>query len=93
MRPYPNRTPRPTSLWAGASLACGLAGFFILQPVGGVLAIVFAVVADREIQESNGYMRGRTLAHWGMACGVAGLAFFALLALPAIIMLVPVAHR
>jgi len=34
MRPYPDRTSRPTSLWAGASLACGLAGFFIIQPVG-----------------------------------------------------------
>lgn len=93
MRPYPDRTPRPTSLWAGASLVCGLVGFFILQPVGWVLAVVFAVVANREIQESNGYVRGRALANWGMACGVAGLAFFALIALSSVLTFIQLAHR
>lgn len=91
MRRYPYLTPRPTSLWAGASLACGLAGFFILQPVGWVLAVVFAVIANREIQESNGYIRGRTLANWGMACGVAGLAFFAWIALAAVLTIIQLA--
>jgi len=93
MRRYPYLTPRPTSLWAGASLACGLAGFFILQPVGWVLAVVFALVANREIQESNGYIRGRTLANWGMACGIAGLAFFALIALSAVMTLIQLARH
>ena len=93
MRRYPYLTPRPTSLWAGASLACGLAGFFILQPVGWVLAVVFAVVANREIQESNGYIRGRTLANWGMASGIAGLAFCAWLALAAVLTIIQLARH
>lgn len=93
MRPYPDRTSRPTSLWAGASLACGLAGFFILQPVGWVLAVVFAVVANREIEESRGYIRGRTLASWGMACGVAGLAFFGLIAIASVLTFIQLARH
>ena len=52
-----------------------------------------AVVANRGIQESHGYIRGRTLANWGMACGIGGLAFFAWLALAAVLTLIQLAHH
>lgn len=78
--PTPHAATR-TSGWAAASLACALANFVVLPVVGAVLAIVFDIVAIREIDASGGQLRGRGMVEWALPIGIAGLVLYAALTL------------
>lgn len=69
--PYP--TPRSSGT-NGMAIASFVLGLVWLWGVGGVLAVVFGVIAKRQIDESGGTQSGRGLAIAGIVLGVVGLA-------------------
>ena len=53
------RPPRPRSAGrASAALACAIVGVFICGPILGIVALVLAGRAQREIDSSNGRLGG-----------------------------------
>ena len=63
---YP-ATPRTSGL-AIASLVLGLIP--VVPFIGSILAIVFGIIALRQIDESRGTQRGRGMAIWGIVLGL-----------------------
>jgi hypothetical protein len=59
--------------WAIASLVLGIAAFLVLPIVGGILAIVFAGLAKRDIHRSGGTVGGSGLATAGLTLGIIGV--------------------
>jgi hypothetical protein len=77
--PYP-QAPRNEPL-AIAGLVCGIASIPLLVAcglgiVGGVLGIVFGLIAMRRIRDANGALTGRGMALAGAICGGVGVALF-----------------
>lgn len=76
--------PRPpvtkTSGWAVSSLVLGVLSFMCLPLLGGILAIVFALVARSRIRDSRGEQGGGGFATAGLALGIVNLAVLLALA-------------
>ncbi|WP_322922384.1 DUF4190 domain-containing protein [Paenibacillus campi] len=79
--PYGQHNPydpyRPNSGKAIAALVlgiCSIASLFFLPGVGaiiGILAIIFAILAFKELQRSH--LNGKNMAVGGLVCGIIGL--------------------
>jgi hypothetical protein len=70
--PPPPEAPRhvETSGKAVASLVLGITGGL---GVGSILAIIYGRKAKKEIAQSNGWLKGKLLAAWGVALGWIGV--------------------
>jgi hypothetical protein len=79
------RAPRPRATGkATGSMVCGIVGLFVCGPVLGVVAIVLAIQARREIDLSHGRVGGDGMATTGFILGIIDVAlFFILLAIVA----------
>lgn len=73
--------------WAVASLVLGICGLLLVAPfIGGILAVVFGVIARHDIRKSSGRLVGTGIANWGIGLGIAGLAIPVI----ALLVLIPV---
>jgi hypothetical protein len=71
MAGYPPVAPSPSiNVFAIASLVLSLIGIPI---AGSILAIVFGVIAKRQIKETPGGQGGDRMASWGIALGCLGV--------------------
>ncbi|GAC15567.1 DUF4190 domain-containing protein [Aliiglaciecola lipolytica] len=59
-----------TSTWAILSLVFGILGLLIF---GSLLGVIFGHVARSKIQHSNGKLKGKTMAMWGLCLGYLGI--------------------
>jgi uncharacterized membrane protein len=75
---YPSTTP-PTNTMAVISLATGIASWFVLPLVGGVVAVVTGHIAKKEIRQTG--QQGDGLATVGLVLGYLHLAVVALVIL------------
>lgn len=77
--------PRTAGKATGA-LVVALAGFLVCAPLGGVIALILAASAAREIRASNGQLTGEGLVTAARIIGAIGVAVgvLALLAILAI---------
>lgn len=67
--------PRPGLSWAAlGAVACGIANFVILYPVGAILALLLGYGAKRTIARSGGVQTGLRVAWLGILLGWVGLA-------------------
>jgi hypothetical protein len=74
------RAPRPRATGkATASMVCGIVGLFLCGPVLGVIAIVFAIQARREIDLANGRVGGDGMATAGFILGIIDVALWLIL--------------
>lgn len=73
--PYGSQ-PQRTNGKATTALVLGILGVFPCCSIFifGIAAIVFGVIAQNEIAQSNGTQKGQGLARWGFWLGVAGVA-------------------
>lgn len=83
--PTPTYTPTAvtdsgTGTWAtnsvttnGFAVASLVLGLLWISGVGSILALVFGYMAKGQIDESDGWQRGRGMAVWGIALGWIGL--------------------
>ena len=65
----PPMTPKTSGL-AIASLVCGLVWVY---GVTSILAIIFSVIAKKNIRESNGWVTGGGMATAGLVLGIVGV--------------------
>lgn len=65
--------------WNGFAIASMVLGIVWVYGVGSVLALIFGVIAYRQIQRSNGTQRGKGMAIAGIALGGVGLVGTALM--------------
>jgi len=72
--PYPPVT-QGTSGKATASMVLGICSIAVCPIIPGVLAIIFGIMAKREIDENPG-MEGRGQAQAGVILGIVGLALW-----------------
>ncbi|MBN2168601.1 MAG: DUF4190 domain-containing protein [Actinobacteria bacterium] len=79
---------RKTSGWAVVSLVVGALSFLFFPVLGSILAIVFAIIAKKEIKEGNGGISGSGMATAGLVLGIIGLVIPLIL----VIIAVPVFH-
>ncbi|MBN1289134.1 MAG: DUF4190 domain-containing protein, partial [Actinobacteria bacterium] len=79
---------RKRSVWAAVSLAAGVLGFLFFPILGSILAIVFSIIAKKEIKESGGGVSGSGMATAGLVLGIIGLVIPIILVLIA----VPIFH-
>jgi hypothetical protein len=80
-----------TSGKAIASLILGIAGFVILPVVGPIVAIVFGVLAKREIASRSG-LGGEGMATAGIVLGSIGIALVAIVVFMIILALGSMSH-
>lgn len=67
--------PRPGLSWGAlGAVACGIANFVILYPVGAILALILGYGAKRTILRSDGVQTGLKVAWLGILLGWVGLA-------------------
>jgi len=69
--PYPPQPPARNNGLAIASLVLGITWIWC---IGSVLAIIFGIVAHRQIRESNGTQTGGGMATAGIVLGWLGIA-------------------
>jgi len=77
----PHRTHAPAEAWAEqetsgkavAALVLGIVSYFFLGPLTAILAIILGVMARRDIEQSDGALRGRGMASWGLWLGVVNI--------------------
>jgi hypothetical protein len=74
--PYGYQAIPTTNGWAVASFVCSF--FFWLVGAGSVLAIIFGLMARRQVGESNGAQKGNDLALAGIILGFIGVLFWVL---------------
>lgn len=84
---YPSQPP--TAGKATAALVVAVAGFFVCAPLGGIIALILAGSAAREIKASNGQLGGEGLVTAARIIGWIGVAvgMLAVLAIVAIVFL------
>lgn len=70
---------KKTSGLAIASLVLGICGFFIIPVIGGILSIIFAALAKKDIRTSEGRLGGQGLANAGLALGIVGIVIWVIL--------------
>lgn len=70
--------------WAMASLIAGVIGLLFIPVLGSILAIVFAIIAKKEIKDGNGRLTGSGLATGGLVLGIIGVV------LPLIVVIVAI---
>jgi len=68
---YP--VPRRTSGMAIASLVISIVGFFMCFFIFQIVAVIFGILAKKEISESQGMVEGDGLAVGGIVIGIVGL--------------------
>lgn len=71
---YPGPMAPPTSGWAIASLATGIASYFIVPFIGAIAAIIFGHIALNEIKAAQGRIEGRGMAVTGLVLGYVHIA-------------------
>jgi hypothetical protein len=88
--PPPPEPPRTSSL-AVASLATGIAAWFIFPIGGAIAAVVTGYLAQNEIRESNGRLTGSAFATAGLVLGWVqiGLAIIAAIIIGALVASLP----
>ncbi len=62
-----------TSGWAVASLIFGIGALSFAPVLGAIFAILFALIARRDIERSEGYLRGGLCAAAGLTLGIVGI--------------------
>lgn len=72
---------------AVVSLACGIAGWFLMPVICPILAIVFGIRAKRAIRQSHGTLTGGGMANVGLILGIAHFVFIAVGLLIALVVL------
>lgn len=68
-RYYPPPQPRQTSALALASLATGIAAWFIFPVIGAIAAVITGFLAQDEIRRSQGRLGGNVFATAGLVLG------------------------
>ena len=68
---------------SGLAIASLVLGILWLYGVGSVLAIIFAAVAKKNINQSNGWVTGGGMATAGLVLGIIGTAVVALIIIAA----------
>jgi hypothetical protein len=76
---YP--APPQTDSGAIAALIVAIVGFFICQPVGGVVGLILALNAERRIKESGGRLTGLDQARIAKVIAIVELALVVLVVL------------
>jgi hypothetical protein len=76
---YPGYAPAPTPRTSGKAIAALVLGLVWVYGITSVLAIVFAVLARREIRDSNGWVTGGGMATAGLVLGIVGVVGIAVL--------------
>lgn len=84
-----------TSTLAIASLACGIASFFVCGIVLGPVAIVLGAKAKKEINNSNppGSLQGSGMARAGLICGIISTVLWVIVVIIVIIIWIVAATR
>jgi Domain of unknown function (DUF4190) len=77
--PVPYPAAAPTNTMAVISLATGIASWFVLPLVGGVVAVITGHMAKKEIRQTG--QQGDSLATIGLVLGYLHLAVVALVVL------------
>jgi hypothetical protein len=70
---YPPVPPPPTPRVSGKAITALVLGIVWVYGITSVLAIVFAVLARRDIRESNGWVTGGGMATAGLVLGIIGV--------------------
>ena len=75
---YPGYQPPPHRPYNGFAIASLVLGITWVWWIGSLLAVIFGWIARRQIDESNGWERGRGMATAGLVLGLVWLALLAL---------------
>lgn len=67
------RVKQKTSGWAVASLILGIGAFTFAPILGALLAVLFALIARRDIERSEGFLKGSSCAAAGLTLGILGI--------------------
>jgi hypothetical protein len=70
--------PAVTAGKATGALVCGIVGLFCFGVILGPVAIYLGSTAKREIQQSNGRLKGSGMATAGMVLGIIAVVVFVL---------------
>src|SRR5215217_8050230 len=70
---HPGYSPPPRPSTSGKAIASLVLGIVWVYGITSVLAIVFAVLARRDIRESNGWVTGGGMATAGLVLGIVGV--------------------
>ena len=70
---YPGYAPTPTPRTSGKAIAALVLGLVWVYGITSILAIIFAVLARREIRDSNGWVTGGGMATAGLVLGIIGV--------------------
>lgn len=70
---YPGYAPPPMPKTSGKAIASLVLGLVWVYGITSVLAIIFAVLAKREIRDSNGWVTGGGMATAGLVLGIVGV--------------------
>jgi hypothetical protein len=70
---YPAHPPPATPKTSGMAIASLVLGLIWVYGITSILAIVFAVIAKRDIRNSNGWVTGGGLATAGLVLGIIGV--------------------
>jgi uncharacterized membrane protein len=89
--PGPMYLTPPTSGMATASMAVGIASFFVFPLIGHILAIIFGYIARNEIRNSGGRVGGSNYATAGIILGFVGIGLSVLIIILAIVLIVTTA--
>lgn len=70
---HPGYAPPPTPRTSGKAIAALVLGLVWVYGITSILAIVFAVLARRDIRDSNGWVTGGGMATAGLVLGIIGV--------------------
>ena len=70
---YPGFAPPPAPRTSGKAVASLVLGLGWVYGITSILAIIFAVLAKREIRDSNGWVTGGGMATAGLVLGIIGV--------------------
>jgi hypothetical protein len=76
---YPGYSPPPAPKTSGKAIAALVLGLVWVYGITSVLAIVFAVLAKRDIRDSNGWVTGGGMATAGLVLGIIGVVGLAVI--------------
>jgi hypothetical protein len=70
---YPSVPPPPMPKTSGRAIASLVLGIVWMYGITSVLAIIFALLAKRDIREANGWVTGGGMATAGLVLGIVGV--------------------
>lgn len=81
---YPAYAPAATPKADGLAVAAMVLGIIWVYWIGSILAVIFAAVAIKRINRSNGWRTGKGMAIAGLVLGLIGCATLALVIIASI---------